>query len=142
MTYQVPAETTPGIIDLRVTYSDTDAMGVVYYANYLRYFEIGRGELMRALGHTYRQVEDGGLLLPVTEASCSYRKPARYDDLLRLETRVTRARGARVCFAYTLRREPDEILVTGVTEHAVVSAVGRPTRLPEGLRALLTPAEG
>lgn len=128
--------------EIRVPYADTDAMGVVYYANYLRYFEIGRGELMRALGHTYRQVEDGGLLLPVTEARCSYRQPARYDDLLQLETRVTRAQGARVCFAYTLRGEAAAVLVTGATEHAVVNTAGRPTRLPEGLRALLAPGPG
>jgi len=127
--------------DIRVIYGDCDPMGVVYYANYLRYFEVGRGELMRALGRTYRQVEEGGLLLPVTEASCRYRSPARYDDLLHLETRVTRAQGARVCFAYTLTRGAGAVLVTGATEHAVVNAEGRPTRLPDDLRLLLSPAE-
>lgn len=127
--------------DIRVIYGDCDPMGVVYYANYLRYFEVGRGELMRALGRTYRQVEEGGLLLPVTEASCRYRSPARYDDLLHLETRVTRAHGARVCFAYTLTRDAGAVLVTGATEHAVVNSDGRPTRLPDDLRLLLAPTE-
>lgn len=128
--------------EIRVIYGDCDPMGVVYYGNYLRYFEAGRGELMRSLGHTYRQVESDGLLLPVVEAQLSYRRPARYDELLRLETRVTRAKGARVGFAYTLRGVADEVRVTGSTEHAVVSAAGRPTRLPEALRSLLQPEAG
>jgi acyl-CoA thioester hydrolase len=126
---------------IRVIYGDCDPMGVVYYANYLRYFEIGRGELMRSREHTYREVEEGGLLLPVTEAHCRYLLPARYDDLLQLETRIIRARGPRVCFAYRLERTPGVLVASGTTEHAVLNSAGRPTRLPPQLVELLAPEQ-
>lgn len=125
----------------RVIYGDTDAMGIVYYANYFRYFELGRNEYLRARGLTYREVEAAGLALPVAEARCRYRKPARYDDLITVETRVVRARGARVVFAYTVRGDEGAVLVEGETEHGVVGAGGRPTRLPAELLAALAPEE-
>lgn len=125
----------------RVIYGDTDNMGVVYYANYLRYFELGRNEYMRARGLTYREVEARGLVLPVTEASCRYLRPARYDDLLRVETRVVRARGARVVFGYALRRDDGEFLAEGHTEHGVLGSDGRPVRLPADVVAVLAPEE-
>ncbi len=125
----------------RVIYGDTDTMGVVYYANYLRFFELGRNEYLRARGLTYREVEAGGLMLPVAEARCRYLKPARYDDLLTVETRVTRARGARVVFAYALRDEEGDLLAEGETEHAAVGAGGRPRRLPAELLETLAAEE-
>jgi acyl-CoA thioester hydrolase len=120
-----------------VIYGDTDNMGVVYYANYLRFFELGRNEYMRARGVTYREVEARGLALPVTEAHCRYLRPARYDDLLTVETRVTRARGARVVFSYTIRNEDGELLAEGKTEHAALGPGGRPQRLPGDLLEIL-----
>ncbi len=125
-------------LSIRVLYGDTDQMGIVYYANYLRYFEAGRGELLRAHGHHYRDVERAGFRLPVVEASLRYRKPAGYDDVLVVETSVVEAKGASVRFSYRVRRG-DEELVTGETRHACVDVNGRPTRLPPHLAAL---AEG
>jgi len=126
----------------RVIYGDTDNMGIVYYANYLRFFELGRNEYMRARGVTYREVESRGLALPVTEARCRYLRPARYDDLLTVETRVTRARGARVVFSYAIRNEAGELLAEGETEHAAVGAGGRPQRVPPDLLEVLAAEEG
>jgi acyl-CoA thioester hydrolase len=114
----------------RVIYGDTDNMGVVYYANYLRIFELGRNEYMRARGLTYREVEARGLKLPVVEAHCRYLRPARYDDLLTIETRITRAKAARVSFAYALKNEAGELLAEGHTDHAAVGDSGKPVRLP------------
>jgi acyl-CoA thioester hydrolase len=124
-------------LDIRVLYGDVDQMGFVYYANYLRYFEAGRGEYLRAHGRSYRDVEAEGLRLPVVEARLSYRVPARYDDLLRLETRLTQARGATFRFVYSVKRDGDE-LVTGETVHACLNARGKPTRVPPDLVALAT----
>jgi acyl-CoA thioester hydrolase len=114
----------------RVIYGDTDSMGIVYYANYLRFFELGRNEYMRARGLTYREVEAMGLKLPVVEARCRYLKSALYDDLLTIETRVTRAKGPRVSFAYELKNEVGDLLADGHTEHAVLGESGRPVRMP------------
>ena len=114
-------------------------MGVVYYANYLRFFEMGRNEYMRARGLPYREVEAIGLALPVTEATCKYHKPARYDDLLTIETRVVRAKGARVEFAYAVHDAAGAVLATGSTQHAALGADGRPVRLSPELLAALAP---
>ncbi len=126
---------------LRVIYGDTDTMGVVYYANYLRFFEFGRTEYMRARGLTYREVEGRGFALPVTEARCRYQRPASYDDLLTVETRVVRARGARVVFGYEIRNEAGELLADGATEHGVLGREGRPVRLPGDVLEALAPEE-
>jgi acyl-CoA thioester hydrolase len=116
-------------------------MGIVYYANYLRFFEMGRNEYMRTRGFPYREVEARGLTLPVTEAQCRYLKPARYDDLLTVETRVVRARGARVVFNYTLRNEDGELLAEGSTEHGALGPAGRPVRLPADVLEVLAPEQ-
>lgn len=126
---------------LRVIYGDTDTMGVVYYANYLRFFEFGRTEYMRARGLTYREVEERGFFLPVTEARCRYQKPAAYDDLLTVETRVVRARGARVVFGYAIRNEAGDLLAEGTTEHGVLGREGRLVRLPEDVIEALAAEE-
>jgi acyl-CoA thioester hydrolase len=125
----------------RVIYGDTDQMGILYYANHLRIFEVGRNEYMRARGLSYREVEARGFALPVTEAHCRYVKSARYDDLLAVETRVTKAKGARVVFAYELKNEAGELLAEGTTEHAVVGGSGRPVRLPPDMLEALSPEE-
>ncbi|OJH37062.1 acyl-CoA thioesterase [Cystobacter ferrugineus] len=124
---------------IRVIYGDTDQMGVVYHANYFRYFEFARGEYFRARGGSYRDVEREGLMLPVVEASIAYKSPARYDDVLLVHVRVSELKRASLTFHYDVRREgaPETLLCTGQTVHACVGRDGRPTRLPPVLVALL-----
>ena len=128
---------------LRVIYGDTDQMGVVYYANYFRYFEFSRAEYLRAQGWTYREMEAEGALLPVVEATAHYKSSARYDDLLVIRAAVTELRRASLSFEYEIRRETDgAVLVTGRTVHACIGRDGKPTRLPEKVTELLRKAEG
>jgi acyl-CoA thioester hydrolase len=128
---------------LRVVYGDTDQMGVVYYANYLRYFELGRSEYIRARGRSYRDVEREGFRLPVVEAHATYRAPARYDDLLLIRTRVQQLRRASMTFSYEILREGDpDVLCTGHTVHACLGAGGRPVRFPPELVDLLSLSGG
>ena len=123
----------------RVIYGDTDAMGVVYYANYFRYFEAARTELLRAIGMPYRQLEAEGFMLPVAKADAKYHAPARYDDALVLQTTIKRVRFSSVEIAYRMTREDDDSLIaTGSTLHACVGPSGRVVRLPESLRGRLT----
>jgi len=123
--------------DIRVIYGDTDQMGVVYYANYLRYFEAGRNELIRARGLRYRDFETRfGLRLPVAEAQVRYRAPARYDDLLTVETSLAEVKRASARFGYRIVRE-GEIVATGHTVHACVDLEGRIRRMPPELLARL-----
>jgi acyl-CoA thioester hydrolase len=115
---------------IRVNYRMTDQMGMVYYGNYLEMFEIARVEWLRARGLHYREMESEGFLLTVTRAECDYRRPARYDDLLEVETRALDLTRARIAFAYrVLRRDGGELLAEGRTEHAFISREGRPRRL-------------
>ncbi|MDR6552927.1 thioesterase family protein [Paenibacillus qinlingensis] len=118
---------------LRVRYQETDQMGVVYHANYLTWFEIGRTELIRSLGYPYSRIEEKGLLLPVTEADLKFKKPARYDDLVGIYTQVIQTSSIRLQFAYEIRRIHDdlteELLVTGTTSHVWVNPSWRPVRI-------------
>jgi acyl-CoA thioester hydrolase len=123
--------------EIRVIYGDTDQMGVVYYANYLRFFEAGRNEFIRARGMRYRDFEERfGLRLPVAEAQVSYKAPARYDDLLTVETTLAEVRRASARFEYRIVRDGD-VLVTGGTVHACVDLEGRVRRMPPELLARL-----
>ena len=124
--------------DIRVIFGDTDQMGVVYYANYLRYFESARAAYWRALGKSYKDLEAWGIALPVVEAHCFYRRPAYYEDVVSVETRVSELRGASLRFAYQITRG-DELLADGTTRHAVVGSDGRPRALPTGLRDAIPP---
>ena len=124
--------------DIRVIYGDTDQMGFVYYANYLRFFESGRNEDLRAKGAPYREVEaELGIRLPVVEANVHYKAPARYDDLLVVETVLAQVRRASARFEYVVRRG-EERLVTGHTVHACIDFEGSLQRLPQSLIARLT----
>jgi acyl-CoA thioester hydrolase len=118
---------------VRVIYGDTDQMGVVYHANFFRYFEFSRMEFFRARGGSYTQMEQEGYRLPVAEASCQYKLPARYDDLLIIRPKVSELRRASIAFTYEVAREeaPTTLLCTGRTLHACVGRDGRPRRLPE-----------
>ncbi len=123
---------------LRVRYPEVDRMGVAHHASHFVWFEIGRTELMRGLGVSYAQLEDDGIYLPVIEATCSYRAPARYDDVLRVRTEIARASAVRVSFDYRIERESDgSLLATGSTSHAAVDRRGRPWRLPVRILELL-----
>jgi acyl-CoA thioester hydrolase len=127
--------------ELRVIYGDTDQMGVVYYANYLRFFEASRNEFIRAKGLRYRDFEvEYGLRLPVVEAHVSYKQPARYDDLLAVEASLAEVRRASARFEYRLVRD-GELLATGHTVHACVDLAGRVKRMPPELLARLSAGE-
>ena len=118
----------------RVLYGDTDAAGVVYYANYLRYFEKGRTEYMRDLVMTYKKIEDLGLLLPVIECYSRYKAPASYDDLLTIETSLAELKNVSCRFNYRIYKNGSDnslvLLAKGHTVHASVNREGRLTRLP------------
>ena len=118
--------------DIRVRYADTDQMKNVYYGKFFEYFEQGRSDFMRALGLPYGALETQGLFLPVTEAFARYKRPARYDDWLRIQTRLTEIPGARIRLEYSIVREGEaDILAEGYTVHSFVNAsTGRPTRAP------------
>lgn len=123
--------------DIRVIYGDTDQAGIVYYANYLRWFEAGRNEYIRAQGLRYRDFEERfALRLPVAEAGVSYRSPARYDDVVTVETTLAEVRRASARFSYRVVRG-DELLATGHTVHACVDLEGRVRRMPPELLARL-----
>ena len=128
----------PMVMNHRVSYGETDAMGVVYYAEYLHIFERARSEFIRGKGLSYADVEKRGIFLPVREVSCRYRSSARYDDLVRVETRISEWGRATVTFAYTLLlAEEKRVLATGWTQHAFVSPEGKPLPVPGWLRELL-----
>lgn len=124
--------------EIRVIFGDTDMMGVVYYANYLRYFESARAAYWRGLGKSYQDLVDWDVALPVVEAHVGYKRPARYEDLLVVETRVSELRGASMRFAYVVRRG-DELIADGETRHAVIGGDGRPKALPGALRDAIPP---
>lgn len=122
----------------RPIYGDTDMMGVVYYANYFRFFEAGRTELMRAAGIEYKSLEALGYALPVASASAKYHAPAHYDDPLVLDLEVAEVRYGSLRITYRLTRETDGTLIaTGETMHACVGPKGRVVRLPDDLREKL-----
>lgn len=126
------------IAPIRVRYAETDKMGVVYYANYFVWFEVGRTELLRTLGWSYRDMEADGVGLPVIEAHCEYRQPARYDDELEVRTTGELISAARLAFEYEVSRRRDRVVTAvGRTVHAAVKTGGKPSRLPERVRALL-----
>jgi acyl-CoA thioester hydrolase len=126
---------------IRVIYGDTDQMGVVYYANYLRFFEAGRNEFLRAKGLRYREVEERlGVILPVSEATVSYKASARYDDLLTVETSLAELRRVSARFDYRVLRGA-EVLATGHTVHACVDPGGRIQRMPPELVEALSRGE-
>lgn len=122
---------------VRVRYAETDQMGVVYHANHLIWFEIGRVELMRALGFEYKKMEsDDDCYIVVAEVACRYLLPARYDELLRVRTRITQANSRVVKYSYELFRDPDnKLLATGATTHVICGRDGRPKQLPEKYRS-------
>ena len=123
------------VSSLRVRYAETDKMGVVYYANYLVWFEVGRADLLRSLGWSYREMEIAGISLPVIEAHCTYLRPARYDDEIDVKTEGRMLSPVRMEFAYqVVRIEDGTIAAEGTTVHAALDASGKPCRLPARVR--------
>jgi acyl-CoA thioester hydrolase len=134
----------PVTTQVRVRYAETDQMGIVYYANYLVWFELGRVELLRSLGLAYSRLEtDHGCILPVIQAHCRYRSPARYDDEILIETRPEMMRGSVLKFAYKIFRaanqkgEERELLAEGETVHIVCDDQLQRKPLPEKYKAAI-----
>lgn len=125
-------------ITVRVRYAETDRMGVVYYANHLVWFEIGRAEFFRQRGYVYKDLEDQeGCYIIVAEARCRYLSPARYDEVLTIRTRVKAARTRVVVFAYEILADDGRKVATGETLHVITDREGRPRSLPERYRQVL-----
>lgn len=128
-----------GSTTIRVSYRDTDQMGVVYYANFFVYYEIARTDLLRQMGRSYRQCEEAGIFLPVLDATCQYKQPALYDDLLELRTTITRWTRAAMDFEYECyRMEDGTLLATGSTRHAFTNREGRVSRNGDKILPLQT----
>ena len=125
--------------EIRVIFGDTDQMGVVYYGNYMRFFESSRAAWWRALGRSYKDLEAAQVALPVVEAHCNYRRPAFYEDLLEVDVKVGEVRAASLRFEYQVFRGA-ELLAEGFTRHAVIGPTGRPRALPNDMRDLITTA--
>jgi acyl-CoA thioester hydrolase len=126
---------------VRVIYGDTDQMGIVYYANYLRWFEKGRSEFLRHIGLTYAAIEQQGFHFPVIEVSCRYIQAAHYDDIVKIETTLAEMGRAQMTFFYRITREPDDaLLAEGSTRHACILSSGRPVRMPKALLEALARA--
>ena len=126
--------------ELRVRYGETDQMGYVYYGDYAEYFEVGRVEALRRLGFAYRRLEEQGVMLPVRDLRITYHKPARYDDLLTVRTRITALPDVRIVFDYEVINADGVLLCEAMTTLIFVdSATMRPRRAPEELLATLRP---
>ncbi|MEC9092804.1 MAG: thioesterase family protein [Planctomycetota bacterium] len=119
-------------VELRVRYQETDGQRRLHHANYINYFEIGRVELLRENGISYKALEDSGVVLVVAEVNCQYLLPADYDDLLSLTTRVTKSKGVRIFHEYEIRRGSD-LICKGSSIIACVNADGHVSRLPKWL---------
>ncbi|MBI3072567.1 MAG: acyl-CoA thioesterase [Deltaproteobacteria bacterium] len=133
MPSKVKAADVTARIQVRVLYADTDRMGIVYHANYLRWAEAGRGEWMRARGRTYKEVEAAGIYLPLVESHLRYHAPAFYDDLLTVETFIVFAQRASIKMGYRfwVDGKTEKPIVTGHTIHALTDAKGRVLRVPK-----------
>jgi acyl-CoA thioester hydrolase len=117
---------------VRVRYAETDQMGVVYHSNYIIWFEVGRVELLRAMGHTYREMEKDDIHLPVVEVRCRYKQPAMYDDEIVIHTSLKNVRESLIHFHYEVTRATDtQLLAEGETVHLVMDSQGRRTRFSE-----------
>ena len=123
---------------VRVRYADTDQMGMAYHGNYVTWFEVGRTEMLRAQGMSYREVEAAGFRMPVLEVRCRYLKPSRYDDELAIETVLAELGRASLRFEYRVVRLADgELLACGASKHCFLDTAGRPVRPPAFFAKLL-----
>lgn len=126
-------------LEIRVSYADTDQMDVVYYANYFVWFERGRIEYLRALGLSYKEMEKQNLILPVMEASCTYKAPAHFDDLVLVKTKIEGLGKSSINFTYeVLNKETSQLLAIGETRHPFVNRERKIVRIPEEIRTKLS----
>ncbi len=126
------------ITKIRVIYADTDAMGIVYHTNYIRWFEVGRNELMRQLGIAYKEMEHLGFNLPLTKVNCHYLLPAKYDNVLTIETKIDYIKRASMRFnSYIWDEDRKNLLVEGYTVHACINGEGKIRRIPRQILELL-----
>ncbi|KJJ85373.1 thioesterase superfamily protein [Candidatus Omnitrophus magneticus] len=124
-------------IDIRVRYADTDQMGVVYYSNYLVWFEIARTEFFRAIGMEYKKIEEERCIyLPVVEVYCRYKKPAKYDDNIFITTKVKEIGDSKIIFEYEIKKE-DRIITIGNTTHVFINKEGKLIPIPEDIKQKL-----
>ncbi len=120
-------------IEVRVRYNETDPMGLLHHANYFAYFEMGRTELLRASGGNYRRMEEQGLFVVVVKADCRYHRPARYDDLLKVRTKLSRISAAKIEHEYRVFRG-EELLAVGHVLLAIVDRHGNVQPVPESMQ--------
>ena len=126
------------VVKVRVTYADTDAMGIVYHTNYIKWFEMGRMELLREMGIVYAQLELMGYNLPLTEVSCYYLASAKYDDIVFIETKINYFKRASIKFEYIIWNEKkDKILVEGYSVHAFTNNEGKIRRAPKEMSEII-----
>jgi len=125
-------------VTLRVRYAETDQMGVVYHANFFIWFEVGRVELIRALGMEYKRMEtEDDCHIVVADAHCRYHHPARYDEVLRVRTRIAESKNRVIRFSYEVFRDGDmQLLATGETVHVICGKNGKPKLLPAKYRTV------
>jgi acyl-CoA thioester hydrolase len=117
---------------IRVRYGETDKMGIVYYANYLTWFEVARSGLCRTIGYPVSRMEEDGVVLPVVEARCRYRRSARYDELIRIETVITEMKPHSISFSYRVLRDEDDVLLAeGMTRHGFCDHEGKLVKNPQ-----------
>jgi acyl-CoA thioester hydrolase len=128
-------------IQVRVRYAETDRMGLLHHANYVVYFEMGRTELLRTRGVSYRDIEDSGHLLVIVEVGCKFKRPAYYDDLLTVRTTVERVTHVKIVHRYQVLRD-GLLLAEGHSTLACVDREGRPQALPDSLREVRDGASG
>ena len=127
---------------LRVRYGETDQMGYCYYGNYAQYFEVGRVEALRELGISYKELEEQGIMLPVSEFSVNYKLPAKYDDVLIITTHIKELRGARLAFDYIIRNENDQLVANAHTTLVFVAKENmRPITPPDYFVKIALPYE-
>ena len=127
-----------GVVEVRVRYAETDQMGVVYHSNYLNYLELGRVEWLRSLGYSYAELEKKGVLLPVVHAELNYRFPARYDELIRVETEVSSIGKSSIEFSSQLYNENDVLVLEGKIKLVCLNAeTFKPISIPVDLRNLM-----
>ena len=127
-------------LELRVRYGETDQMSYVYYGNYAQYFEMGRVEWLRNFGVSYKSMEENGIMLPVLNLNVNYLKPAKYDDLLKLKTTLTKKPGVKIEFNFEIYNEENILLTTGYTSLVFIDMKkNRPIRCPEYLQEKINP---
>ena len=125
---------------LRVRYGETDQMGYCYYGNYAQYFEVGRVEALRSVGMSYLNLEESGIMLPVSEFHVNYHSPAKYDDELSISTKISSLNGPKILFEYEIRNQDDKLISTASTTLVFVKKeTMRPTAPPVEFIDLLTP---